>query len=120
MRAGDVTDTLEMALEASGYDQATLRHKPLLLSDNGLCYISGDLAEWLKGKRMKHVRGAAFNPQTQGKILLGRLLRNRLPGSGRLAPDYEKLRFAGKLLPARGSRTENRGFRRVLQQRAIP
>jgi len=68
MRAGDVTDTLEMALEASGCDKATVRHKPRLLSDNGSCYISGDLAKWLKNKRMKHVRGAPFHPQTQGKI----------------------------------------------------
>jgi putative transposase len=68
MRAGDVTDTLEMALEASGCDQATVRHKPRLLSDNGSCYISGDLAEWLKDQKMDHVRGAPFHPQTQGKI----------------------------------------------------
>jgi transposase InsO family protein len=62
-----VTDALEMALEASGGDQATVLHKPRLLSDNGSCYMSGDLAEWLKDKRMKHVRGAPFHPQTQGK-----------------------------------------------------
>jgi putative transposase len=68
MRAGDVTDTLEMALEASGCDQATVRHKPRLLSDNGSCYISGDLAEWLEDQKMDHVRGAPFHPQTQGKI----------------------------------------------------
>jgi len=68
MRAADVTDTLEIALEASGCDQATVRHKPRLLSDNGSCYISGDLAEWLEDKRMKHIRGAPFHPQTQGKI----------------------------------------------------
>ena len=53
MRDGDVTDTLEMALEASGCDQATVRHKPRLLSDNGSCYISGDLAEWLKESRSR-------------------------------------------------------------------
>ena len=68
MRAEDVTDTIELALAASGCDQATVRHKPRLLSDNGSCYISGDLAEWLKGQRMDHVRGAPFHPQTQGKI----------------------------------------------------
>jgi putative transposase len=68
MRAGDVTDTLEMALEASGCDQATVRHKPRLLSDNGSCYISGELAGWLGDRRMDHVRGAPFHPQTQGKI----------------------------------------------------
>lgn len=56
MRAEDVTDTIELALAASGCDQATVRHKPRLLSDNGSCYISGDLAEWLEGQRMDHVR----------------------------------------------------------------
>ena len=31
-------------------------------------YIAGDLAEWLDGKGMEHVRGAPYHPQTQGKI----------------------------------------------------
>jgi len=68
MKARDVTDTLEIALEASGCDQATVRHKPRLLSDNGSCYISGELAAWLGDRRMDHVCGAPFHPQTQGKI----------------------------------------------------
>ena len=45
MRTEDVTDTLELALKASGCDQAKVVHKPRLLSDNGSSYISGDLAE---------------------------------------------------------------------------
>jgi len=68
MKAGDVTDTLELALKASGCDQATVVHKPRLLSDNGSSYISGDLAEWLDGQGMQHTRGAPYHPQTQGKI----------------------------------------------------
>jgi transposase InsO family protein len=68
MKAGDVTDTLELALKASGCDQATVFHKPRLLSDNGSSYISGDLAEWLDDQSMEHVRGAPYHPQTQGKI----------------------------------------------------
>ncbi len=68
MRAEDVTDTIELALAASGCDQAVVRHKPRLLSDNGASYVSGDLAEWLQGKGMKHSRGAPYHPQTQGKI----------------------------------------------------
>ena len=68
MRAEDVTDTIELALTASGCDQAVVRHKPRLLSDNGSCYISGDLAKWLGDQKMEHVRGAPFHPQTQGKI----------------------------------------------------
>ena len=68
MKAEDVTDTLELALQASGCDQANVVHKPRLLSDNGSSYISGDLAQWLDDKGMDHVRGAPYHPQTQGKI----------------------------------------------------
>ena len=68
MKADDVTDTLELALAASGRDGVQVRHKPRLLSDNGSSYVSGDLAEWLEGQGMDHVRGAPNHPQTQGKI----------------------------------------------------
>ena len=68
MKAGDVTDTLEMALQASGCDQANVIHRPRLLSDNGASYIAGELAEWLDDNGMDHVRGAPYHPQTQGKI----------------------------------------------------
>jgi putative transposase len=68
MRAEDVTDTLELALTASGCDQAHVHHKPRLLSDNGPSYIAGELAEWIEAQNMSHVRGAPFHPQTQGKI----------------------------------------------------
>ena len=68
MRADDVTDTLKLALAASGCDSAKLVHKPRLLSDNGSSYISSDLAEWLKDRGMAHVRGSPCHPQTQGKI----------------------------------------------------
>jgi putative transposase len=68
MRAGDVTETLGMALKASGIDQAKVVHRPRLLSDNGSSYIAGDLAEWLDERGIDHVRGAPNHPQTQGKI----------------------------------------------------
>ena len=68
MRARDVTDTLNLALEASGCDRADVVHKPRLLSDNGSSYIAGELAEWLDERNMGHVRGAPNHPQTQGKI----------------------------------------------------
>ena len=58
MKTEDVTDTLDLALQASGCDQATVLHKPRLLSDNGSSYISGELAEWLEDQKMDHVRGA--------------------------------------------------------------
>ncbi len=68
MKAGDVTDTLTMALQASDRDSARVVQRPRLLSDNGPSYVSSDLAEWLSGKGMEHTRGALCHPQTQGKI----------------------------------------------------
>jgi putative transposase len=58
MRAEDVTDTLDLALKASGCDSATVLHKPRLLSDNGPSYIAGELAEYIEAQKMSHVRGA--------------------------------------------------------------
>ena len=50
MTSRDVTDTLELALQASGCDQADVIHKPRLLSDNGSSYISSELADWGRGQ----------------------------------------------------------------------
>jgi RNA-directed DNA polymerase len=68
MCASDVTETLDLALAASGLDCATVVHRPRLLSDNGASYVAGDLAKWLEDNGMEHVRGAPYHPQTQGKI----------------------------------------------------
>ena len=82
MKAQDVTDTLDLALAKSGLDQVNVGHRPRLLSDNGASYISGDLAEWLDDKKIEHIRGAPYHPQTQGKIerwhqtLMNRILLN--------------------------------------------
>ena len=68
MKAEDVTDTLELALQAAGTTTARVVHRPRLLSDNGSSYLSADLAKWLDDRKMQHVRGAPYHPQTQGKI----------------------------------------------------
>jgi putative transposase len=68
MTSRDVTETLELALQASGCDQADVVRKPRLLSDNGSSYISGELDDWMTDNEMSHVRGAPYHPQTQGKI----------------------------------------------------
>jgi len=62
MRANDVTDTIEIALEASGLDERPRTHRPRLLSDNGSSYIAGDLAKWLDDQGIGHVRGAPNHP----------------------------------------------------------
>lgn len=68
MKVDDVTDTLNLALKASGCDTATVEHRPRLLSDNGPCYIADDLATWLEKRAIEQVHGASEHPQTQGKI----------------------------------------------------
>ena len=68
MTSRDVTETLELALQASDCDQADVVQKPRLLSDNGSSYISSELADWITDNGMSHVRGAPYHPQTQGKI----------------------------------------------------
>src|SRR6202045_4490814 len=78
MKVGDVTETLDLALQASGLDRAKVVHRPRLLSDNGPSYISADLAEWLDKRNMGHVRGAPCHPQTQGKIERCQTLKNRI------------------------------------------
>ncbi len=68
MTATDVQQTLDMAIEKTGVDQVIVKHRPRLLSDNGPCYISQDLKDYLKAQDMDHSRGAPYHPQTQGKI----------------------------------------------------
>ena len=106
MKAEDVTDTLELALTASGCESAQVTHRPRLLSDNGSSYIAGDLAEWLQDRGIRHIRGAPFHPQTQGKIerwhqtLKNRILLENyyLPGDleqkiGDFVAHYNHLRY---------------------------
>lgn len=116
MKAADVTATLEQALRSSGCDRAEVVHKPRLLSDNGSSYIAGDLADWLEGYGMDHVRGAPNHPQTQGKIeRWHQTLKNRvllenyyLPGDlenqiGQFIEHYNNHRYhesLGNLTPA--------------------
>ena len=106
MKAEDVTATLDLALKASGLDRATVVHRPRLLSDNGSSYIASDLAKWLDGQNMDHVRGAPYHPMTQGKIerwhqtLKNRILLENyyLPGDleaeiGAFITHYNHLRY---------------------------
>ena len=65
MKATDAERSVEKALEKS---VVNADHMPRLLSDNGSCYISKDLKEYLDTIGIDHVRGAPNHPQTQGKI----------------------------------------------------
>ena len=68
MAATDVQETLEKALAYARLDRVRVQHRPRLLSDNGPCYVSGELRRFLESRRMEHTRGAPYHPMTQGKI----------------------------------------------------
>jgi len=68
MGADDVKLTLDDAIATTGVNSVKVKHKPRLLSDNGPCYLSSELKDYLKKHEMKHSRGAPYHPQTQGKI----------------------------------------------------
>jgi len=65
MTSDDVKPSVDMALGFAGLTKNTA---PKLLSDNGKCYISGDLKHFLKEKGVYPINGKPCHPQTQGKI----------------------------------------------------
>jgi putative transposase len=71
MGASDVTATLDQAFATSGHDHIAHIQRPRLLSDNGSSYVAEDLATWLKGKNMQHVRGAPYHPRPKGRSSAG-------------------------------------------------
>jgi putative transposase len=69
MGTADVKSTLDIARERTGItEQIIVKHRPRLLSDNGSSFVSKALARYLDTYKIKHVRGAPYHPQTQGKI----------------------------------------------------
>jgi putative transposase len=68
MSSADVTATIDEAIAASGVEHVYIRHRPRLLSDNGPCYISCELKEYLADKGFTHTRSRPYHPMTQGKI----------------------------------------------------
>ena len=106
MKAEDVTATLDLALQASGLHEAKAAHRPRLLSDNGSSYISGDLAKWLESPEHRACPRRPLSSHDTGQ-------------DRALAPDAQEPHPAGELLPARRSRSPDRGLRRRLQSPAL-
>jgi len=68
MRTEDVKTVLDIASIKTNVTNVVVRLRPMLLSDNGPCFISSSLREYLKDKKIVHTRGKPYHPQTQGKI----------------------------------------------------
>ncbi len=76
MTARAVSATLKDALKGAGLAK---KQRPKLLSDNGPCYISSELQDWLEEHGISHTRGKPYHPMTQGKIeRWHRSLKNRI------------------------------------------
>ena len=124
MKAEDVTATLDLALLASGLDQAAPADRPRLLSDNGSSYIAGDLAKWLGARNIQTRpwralssddpgQDRALAPDPQNRILLENYY---LPGDleaqiKAFVADYNHCRYHGE-------HRQSHSRRRLLRTRA--
>ncbi len=68
MSTSDVEEVLDEAIEKTAVEQVEVRHRPRLLTDNGPCFVSRELREYLEEREMRHTRGKPYHPMTQGKI----------------------------------------------------
>ena len=65
MKAEDVRATIHHAVKKSRLGKG---QKPVLLSDNGSCYVSDELKSYLSAIKIRSIHGRVGHPQTQGKI----------------------------------------------------
>lgn len=65
MKSPDVMRNVDEALIKTALKK---HQRPKILSDNGPCYVSNEIREYMSSKNIKQVHGAPMHPQTQGKI----------------------------------------------------
>lgn len=68
MKTEDVKTVLDMAIKETGVTSVNVYNRPRLLSDNGSCFISSELRDYLCDNNMQHIRSKVYHPTTQGKI----------------------------------------------------
>ena len=68
MSAEEVKQTIETAIQFTGIRNPKVMSRPRLLSDNGPCYLSKALREYLEEEGILHTRCKPYHPMTQGKI----------------------------------------------------
>lgn len=65
MTSNDVKPSVDQALQFAGLTKETA---PMILSDNGKCYVSSELKSFFADRGIQPINGKPFHPQTQGKI----------------------------------------------------
>mgnify|MGYP001344146962 FL=1 len=68
MSAEEVKQTIETAIQFTGIRNPKVMSRPRLLSDNGPCYLSKALREYLEEEGILHTRCKPYHPMTQEKI----------------------------------------------------
>jgi putative transposase len=68
MTAEDLKAMVEDAIRFTGAARARVVNRHRLLSDNGPCYLQGELREYLEFHGIGHTRSKPFHPITQDKI----------------------------------------------------
>ena len=85
MTSDDVERSVQAAMRKSNLKH---NHRPKLLSDNGPCYKSTELKDFLEDKGILHINGKPYHPQTQGKIeRYHRSLKNVIKLENYYSPD---------------------------------
>jgi putative transposase len=88
MSTQEVKGTIDAAIEFSGVGDFTVMHRFRLLSDNGPCYVSKALKEYLEQEGISHTPGKPYHPMTQGKIeRYHRSMKNILLRENYYSPD---------------------------------
>jgi transposase InsO family protein len=62
------SDAIELALETAQGEGHVIETRPTLLTDNGAGFSGEVLDKYLKARGVKHIFGAPYHPQTQGKV----------------------------------------------------
>lgn len=62
------SDAMELALEAAQREGHVIETRPTLLTDNGAGFAGEIFGKYLKARSVKHIFGAPYHPQTQGKV----------------------------------------------------
>ena len=62
------SDAVEMALEAARREGHAVDAVPTLLTDNGAGFAGEVLEKYLRARGVRHIFGAPYHPQTQGKV----------------------------------------------------